>query len=52
MSRPEEHAENDEWIDVTAEERAELEAASAEADAHPDDVMDFRELMRRLRNGT
>jgi hypothetical protein len=29
----------------------ELEAAIAEADAHPEDFIPFDEMMRRLRNG-
>lgn len=50
MSKAQEHAD-DEWIDVTPEERAELESAIAEADADPDGGIEWGEFMRRLRNG-
>lgn len=54
MSRVHEHEEfdeDDDFIQLTGEESDEVEAAIEYADAHPDEWVEFDEMMRRLRNG-
>jgi len=43
--------DDEDVIELEGEEADELDAAIAEADAHPEDFISFDELMRRLRNG-
>ena len=43
--------DDEDAIELTGEEAEELEAAIAEADAHPDAGIEWNEFMRRLRNG-
>jgi len=43
--------EDEPYIQLEGEESDEVEAAIAYADEHPDEFVDFDEMMKRLRNG-
>lgn len=51
MSSVHEFDDEENAIELTGDEAAEVEAAIAEADADPDGGIEWHEFMRRLRNG-
>ena len=51
MSTIREYGDDEDVIELTGEEADEVEAAMAEADAHPEWNIPWDEFIRRLRNG-